>query len=357
MQTELNIKYLSQEDMLRAGCFDMKNAVSVVEKVMLAYAGGRVLYPDKTVQIFDEAVQSRINILPATLLDEGVCGAKWISVFPENPHRFGIQNQSAVILLSSLETGYPIALIEGMLCSSVRTAAVSGVGAKYLARPDSAQIGFIGAGEMAKMHFVALKTVLPGLRTCRVSSRTEAHEQEFIRALSPLYPDVEFLPCRSDYEKAITGADVIVTAISGQAPVLHGAWCKPGAFYTHVGGWEDDDETVFKADKIVCDSWHHLRSRGSPTLTRLYQAGKLHDGDIHGDLPDIVAGRIPGRERPEEFIYFNAVGLSYVDVALGWDFFQRAESFATTLPLQRRGIFDHDLEPAGEAGAFRLKEK
>lgn len=356
MNNSLFIRYLSQEAQLQAGCFDMPNAISVIEKVMIAYTNGRVLYPDKTVQIFDEKLQSRINILPATLLDEGVCGEKWISVFPDNPRRFGSQNQSAVILLSSLETGYPIVFLEGMLCSAIRTAAVSAVAAKYLARPDSAEIGFIGAGEMAKMHFIALKTVLPQLRVCRLSSRTGTREQEFIRQLSPHYPDVQFLSCGRDHEKAIAGADVIVTAISGQEPVLHGAWCKKGTFYTHVGGWEDDEETVFKADKIVCDSWHHLRTRGSPTLTRLYQAGKIHDRDIHGDLPDIVAGRIPGREREDEFIYFNAVGLSYVDVAMGWNFYRRAQDFAVTLPLQQQSIFDHNLESTGTSGVFRLRE-
>lgn len=356
MKNELFIKYLSQEDQLRAGCFDIPNAMDVVEKVLCAYADGRVLYPDKTVQIFDEAIQSRINILPATLLDEQVCGAKWISVFPANPRRFGCQNQSAVILLSSLETGYPMALLEGMLCSSIRTAAVSAVAAKYLARPDSAQIGILGAGEMARMHFAALKTALPELRVCRVASRTEATERDFLDHIAPYYPDVEFVLCKGDYEKAAVGADVLVTAISGQTPVLRGAWCKPGAFYTHVGGWEDDDETVFRADKIVCDSWHHLKGRGSPTLTRLYQAGKLHDEDIYADLPQIAAGRLPGRESDREFIYFNAVGLSYVDVALGYDFFRRAEPLATVLPLQRTGIFDHPLECTGEPGRFRLRE-
>ena len=354
MKNELFIKYLSQEDQLQAGCFDMPNAVSVVENVLRAYENGRVLYPDKTVQIFDQAVQSRINILPATLLDEGVCGAKWISVFPNNPKLLGLQNQSAVILLSSLETGYPIALLEGMLCSSIRTAAVSAVAAKYLARPDSVQIGFLGAGEMARMHFVALKAVLPSLRICRVSSRTEATERDFIDHIAPFYPDVQFIPCKGDYEQAATGSDVLVTAISGQEPVLRGAWCKKGAFYTHVGGWEDDDETVYRADKIVCDSWYHLRHRGSPTLTRLYQAGKLRDEDIYGDLSKIAAGLLPGRESEEEFIYFNAVGLSYVDVALGYDFFRRSEHLAAVLPLQRTGIFDHPLEPAGP-GVFRLK--
>ena len=355
MTDELHIKYLSQEDQLRAGCFDLPHAVDVVEKVLLAYANGRVLYPDKTVQIFDEATQCRTNILPATLLDEKICGMKWISVFPTNPQRYGMPNESAVLLLGSIETGFPLAFMEDLLCSTIRTACVSAVAAKYLARQDAARIGLIGAGEQAKMHFAALKAVLPGLKECRVSSRTAAREDQFIRQLAPLYPDVAFLPCRRDYEAAVREADVIVTAISGQEQVLRGAWVKKGAFYDHVGGLEDDDETVFRADKIVCDNWYHLSHRGSPTLTRLYKAGKLRDGDIYGDLPDIVSGKLPGRRSPEEFVYFNAVGLSYVDVALGYDFFRRAEPLAVTLPLQERSVFAHALEQTAP-GVFRLKE-
>ena len=355
MANKLTVKYLSQEALLRAGCLDMAAAVATAEDAMLAYENGRVLYPDKTVQIFDQELQSRINILPATLLDEKVCGMKWVSVFPGNPHMFGLQNLSAVILLSSTETGFPIAFMEGTLCSNLRTAAVSASAAKRLARADAREIGFIGAGEQAKMHFVGMKTVLPGLKVCRVASRTGEREQEFIRQLSPLYPDVEFIPCQSDYEKAAVGADVIVTAISGQAPLLHGAWCKKGSFYCHVAGWEDDDETALKADKIVCDSWAVVKHR-TQTVSRLYQAGKLRDEDIHADLPDIIAGRKPGRESPEEFIYFNAVGLSFIDVALAWSLFHRAEKFAQVLPMQEDSIFAHPLTPADSQGRFTLRD-
>ena len=352
MPNALNIKYLSQEALLQAGCLDMAAAVRIVEDALTAYENGRVLYPDKTVQIFDEDLQSRINCLPATLLDEKVCGMKWVSVFPGNPHLFGLQNLSAVILLSSIETGFPIAFMEGTLCSNLRTAAVSATGAKYLARPDSEEIGFIGAGEQAKMHLVGMKTVLPGLRKCRVASRTEAREQEFIAQMSPLYPEMEFIPCHSDYEKAAVGADVIVTAISGQEPLLHGAWCKKGAFYCHVAGWEDDDDTALKADKIVCDSWAVVKHR-TQTISRLYKAGKLRDEDIHADLVDIIAGRKPGRERDDEFIYFNAVGLSFIDVALSWALFRKAEHLAVTLPMQTDSIFAHPLTGDGR-GAFRF---
>jgi len=351
MANTMNMQYLSQEDIIKAGCFDLENAVSVVEGALRAYDAGRILYPDKTVQIFDEETQSRINCLPATLLDKKVCGMKWVSVFPANPS-VGLQNVSAVILLSSIETGFPIAFMEGTLCSNMRTAAVSATAAKYLARKDSKEIGFIGAGEQAKMHFVALKAVLPSLSVCRVSSRTEEREQTFIRDLRKLYPDVEFVACHSSYEMAATGADIIVTAISGQAPLLHGAWIKKGAFYTHVAGWEDDDETVLKADKIVCDCWQVVKHRAQ-TLSRMYKAGTLHDEDIYCDLPDLVTGKVPGRESDDEFIYFNAVGLSYVDVSLAYDVYEKCQGkTGRTLPLQDKALFSHDLRPTGKDGTF-----
>ena len=354
MANTMTIKYLSQEDQLKAGCLDMPMVIQVVEQALLAHRDGRVLFPDKTVQIFDEALQSRINCLPATMLDDKICGMKWVSVFPGNPSFFGLQNLSAVVLLSSIETGFPIAFMEGTLCSNIRTAAVSATGAKYLARKDSREIGFIGAGEQARMHLVGMKTVLPELKVCRVSSRTEAREQEFIAQMSPLFPDMEFIPCHSSYETAARGADVIVTAISGQEPLLKGAWCKPGAFYCHVAGWEDDDDTALKADKIVCDSWETVKHR-SQTISRLYQAGKLKDEDIYADLGEIIVGAVPGRERADEFIYFNAVGLSFLDVAIATALFKKAEPLATTLPMQSDSIFSHALTPGNHPGAFRLE--
>jgi len=353
MANTMTIKYLSQEDQLKAGCLDMELAVRVVESALLAHRGGRTLFPDKTVQIFDEGLQSRINCLPATILDEKVCGMKWVSVFPGNPGMFGLQNLSAVLLLSSIETGFPIAFMEGTLCSNLRTAAVSATGAKYLARKNSREIGFIGAGEQAKMHLIGMKTVLPELKICRVSSRTEAREQEFIAQMSRLYPDMEFIPCRSNYEKAAVGADVIVTAISGQEPILKGAWCKEGAFYCHVAGWEDDDDTALKANKIVCDSWETVKHR-SQTISRLYQARKLKDEDIYADLVEIIAGCVPGRERDDEFIYFNAVGLSFLDVAIANTLFKKAESYATILSMQEDSIFSHSLKSGDHPGSFFL---
>ncbi len=92
----VSFTYLSQEDLLEAGCFDLRMAMEVAEKTMLAYEDHRILFPEKIVQIFDPVAQDRINCLPATLLDEKICGAKWVSVFPRNPKLHDVQNLSAI---------------------------------------------------------------------------------------------------------------------------------------------------------------------------------------------------------------------------------------------------------------------
>ena len=148
--SQIETLFLSQEDLLRAGCLDMGMAMEAAERAMLAFQAKEILFPDKIVQIFNEDTQARINCLPATLLNERVCGVKWVSVFPENPEIHGVQNLSAVIILSEIEKGFPIALLEGTLCSNMRVGAMGGIAAKHFARPDSRSIAFIGAGEQAK---------------------------------------------------------------------------------------------------------------------------------------------------------------------------------------------------------------
>ena len=137
---------------------------------MLAFDQGDVIFPEKIVQIFNDETQERINCLPATFRSRKICGVKWVSVFPPNPVRYGLQNLSAVIILSEIEHGFPIAFMEGTLCSNIRVGTMGAIAAKYLARTDSKSIGFIGAGEQAKMHLIAMKTAVPSLEVCRVGA-------------------------------------------------------------------------------------------------------------------------------------------------------------------------------------------
>lgn len=338
----VNFTYLSQEDLLDSGCFDLQMVIEVAEKTMLAFEDHRILFPEKIVQIFDPVAQDRINCLPATLLDEKICGAKWVSVFPRNPKRHGVQNLSAIFVLSEIEKGFPVAVMDGTLASNMRVAAMGGIAAKHLARKDSQSIGFIGAGEQAKMHLLAMKAVRPSLKECRVSAKTVEEENQFIKELSPLLSDMTFTGTKTVARDAMVGADILVTATSAQAPLLKADWMKPGAFYSHIGGWEDEYNVALQCDKIVCDDWETVTHR-TQTLSKMYAEGLLSHNDIYADLHELVSGHKIGRETDDERTYFNAVGLSYVDVAIALAMFKRAESsgIGQSLNLQETMVFEH----------------
>ena len=343
-KTEIKYLSLSQEDLIQAGAFDLQMAMKALQDGLFKFKDNRILFPDKIVQIFNEETQERINCLPATLLDENVCGMKWVSVFPPNPRRFGVQNLSAIIVLSEIEKGFPICVMDGTLCSNMRVAAMGATAADVLARKDAESIGFIGAGEQAKMHLLGMKSVRPGLKICRVAAISTAEEEAFIRDLSPLMPDMEFVACNTVLKDAITDSDIIVTATSAQAPLLKAEWIKKGAFYSHIGGWEDEYDVVKMANKIVCDDWETVKHR-TQTVSRCYKDGIISDADIYGNLIDILAGEKPGRENDEEFIYFDAVGLAYVDVSIAHAMYERAKSAGagTWSYLQENMIFEKDL--------------
>jgi ornithine cyclodeaminase/alanine dehydrogenase-like protein (mu-crystallin family) len=339
----VSFTYLSQEDLLEAGCFDLRMAIEVAEKTMIAYEDQRILFPEKIVQIFDQATQNRINCLPATLLDEQICGAKWVSVFPRNPKLHGVQNLSAIFVLSEIEKGFPVAVMEGTLASNMRVAAMGAIAAKHLARKDSQSIGFIGAGEQAKMHLLGMKVVRPSLKECRISAKTVEEEQQFIDELTPLLPDMAFISANTVARDAMNDADILVTATSAQAPLLKAEWMKAGAFYSHIGGWEDEYKVAQQCDKIVCDDWDTVTHR-TQTLSKMYAEGLLSHSDIHADLHELVSGHKPGRESEDERTYFNAVGLAYVDVAIALTMFKRAESahIGQPLNLQETMVFEHE---------------
>jgi ornithine cyclodeaminase/alanine dehydrogenase-like protein (mu-crystallin family) len=327
---------------LGAGCLDIRMSMEAAEEALDAYHRGDVIFPDKIVQIFNDETQERINCLPATFKSKKICGMKWVSVFPPNPVKHGVQNLSAVIILSEIETGFPIAVMEGTLCSNVRVGTMGALAAKYLARPDSETIGFIGAGEQSKMHLIAMKTAVGSLRRCRVAAKYQSEEDEFVRQMSAILPEMEFEAAGTDLAKAVDGADIIVTATSAQAPLLQAAWVKPGAFYSHVGGWEDEYAVAKSCEKIVCDDWETVKHR-TQTLSRMYKDGALADADIHANLVELVSGDKPGRQTPQERIYFNAVGLAYVDVAIAVAMFQRASEagLGQDLQIQHEMIFEH----------------
>ncbi|MBQ9883255.1 MAG: ornithine cyclodeaminase family protein [Bacteroidaceae bacterium] len=310
--SRINIKVISQEEVFLIFEKAIDSVIDLVEDAFRKYESNNVIFPDKISQIFDQSSQNRINCMPATLLDERVCGLKWVSVFPTNAIK-GVQNVTGAMILSEIETGFPIAFIDGTYCTKLRTSAVGCVAAKYLAPSVIEKIGIIGGGEEAKMHFALLKHFYPSIKECRVSSRSFETEKKFIDTFKDIVNDVNFVACEGSSKMCAEDVDIIITAISGQAPVLKASDITKGCLYIHVGGWEDEYGVALKADKIVCDDWEASKHR-TQTICRMYKNGLLSDSDIYANLSDLILNKKKSRENDEEFIYFNSVGLSFIDL-------------------------------------------
>lgn len=297
--------------------------LELIERAFDEKMKGNILLPDKISQVFDQATQNRINCLPATLLSQRVSGVKWVSVFPTNAEK-DLLNVTGVMLLSSIDTGYPLAMIDGTYATALRTSAIGAIAAKYLSKVNSETIGFIGSGEQARMHFRMISLVR-NLKTCYVSSRNITSEKGFVDSLKEDYPEVEFILCNGNHGKATQMADIIVTAVSSQQPLLKAEYLKKGATYIHVGGWEDEYAVALKADKIVCDDWESVKHR-TQTLSKMYYEGLLKDEDIYGNLDQVISGKLAGRESEDEIIYFNSVGLAFIDVMFAYEIYEQCKA-------------------------------
>ena len=308
--------YLSDADVLAAGA-DMTLAVTAVEEVLALHARNEVNLPSKVILDLDERRHGRINAMPAYVGGAvKMCGLKWIAGFPNNPVRENLPRAHALIVLNDSQTGLPLAIMEATRISALRTGAVTGVGARYLARPASATVGLIGAGVQARTQLEALQTVLAGLTAVRIFDvRREAAEQ-FAAWAGERWPGLDVVVAE-DAEQAVREADCLVTATVADEPIVKAAWLAPGVFFAHVGSYQEEEEAVIlEADKVVVDVWEEVLHRRTPLLAQMYEAGKIDASRIHADIGAIVTGDKPGRETEDERIFFSPLGLGSEDVAL-----------------------------------------
>jgi len=146
--------------MIVAGGLDMRTCLDAVERAFKLLAVGEVKVPNKIVLELppSEQERGRINGLAAYIGgDWEVAGIKWIPSFPKNPREHGLPRASALLTLNNTNTGTPLAVMDGTIISAMRTGAMGGLGAKYLARKDSEVAALIGLGVQARTQAMALK--------------------------------------------------------------------------------------------------------------------------------------------------------------------------------------------------------
>lgn len=158
---------------------------------------------------------------------------------------FGLPRGSEVYVLNDPETKVPIAIMDGTLISAIRTGAVTGVCAKYMAPSRSKTVGLFGAGPQCKTQLMALKVSLPQLEKAYVYDLSRERAEKFAaEMLQKLNMDVQ--AAASDRLATIESGDILVTATTATEPIIHGAEIKKGVYVAHLGNNEVDEELILR---------------------------------------------------------------------------------------------------------------
>ena len=286
----------------------MADLIGWMETALAAFSSGRVAQPVRTVLEMGEA--AFFGVMPGYLRDSRVLGAKLVAVVEANARR-GMPTHRACIVLHDGETGAPAALLDGRLITEMRTAAVSAVSVRRLARAEASVLAILGSGVQARSHLAALSLVRD-FREVRAWSPTAANLARFA-AQSAGRVDA----CDSA-EEAVRGSDVIVLATASTAPVVDNDWVADGAHVVSVGACrpshrEMDPKLVARARLMVDSKDAAFRESGDVILGM--RDGLFGPDHVAAELGEVIAGRVAGRTSPEQVTVFKSLGLAVEDLA------------------------------------------
>ncbi len=303
----------------------MTECIELMADALAALAREEVYQPLRTIVRPPEAC-GLLGLMPAYRTGEqGAFGLKAICVFPENPAKGKDAHQGAVMLFSR-ETGELLALMNASEITAIRTAAISAVATRLLAREDAQQLGIIGAGVQARTHLAALGAVR-AIRHARVAARNIEHAQQLVREMQP---KVGF-PIESvgTNEEAVRGADVIVTATSSLEPVINRDWISPGAHInaigTHSPNSREIDSATMAVARIFTDRRESALNEAGDYLLAAKE-GLITPENILGEIGELLIGRKTGRTSATEITLFKSLGLAIEDVVSADYLYQKAKS-------------------------------
>jgi ornithine cyclodeaminase/alanine dehydrogenase-like protein (mu-crystallin family) len=242
----------------------------------------------------------------------GFLGVKIVSVFPENDAK-GLPRVLGTYLLMDGATGAPLATLDGTRLTLWRTAAASALAARYLARDDASRMVMVGAGALAP-HLIRVHMSQRPIREIAIWSR---RAEAAIRLAESLAAEGLPVSATEDLERAVRDADLVSCATLATAPLVKGAWLKPGAHLDLVGAFkpgmrEADDEALQRAAVYV--DTPAAKTEGGDVASAL-QSEAIKDHHIRGDLSALSRGQVRSRESPDQLTVFKSVGTALADLA------------------------------------------
>lgn len=310
---------LNEQD--QQSLLDMKEVIDEVANSLKAFSEGKTDTPLRYVLPINEG--NRYLVMPALSDDLKVVGIKTVTFAPDNPKK-GKKTITGSVLLSDYETGETLAVLDGSYLTKIRTGAISGVATKYLAREDAKTLCVIGSGDQAQGLIAAVMAVR-NIDTIHFSSRTKENAERLAQEVANNY-NVS-TKVFEEADDAMEEADVVVTATNSNHPVYSHS-LHPGVHLNAVGSFKPDmqelpSESMLVANKIVVESVEAAMEE-TGDLKVPQEEGIITKDSLHGELGDIVAGKVSGREDDKEVTLFKSVGLAIVDIVVANYFYKKA---------------------------------
>ena len=294
------------EDAVRA-LLRMDELIPAMATALADLSRGKVVQPMRVMMpVGDHG--GFLGLMPAY---GGALGAKLVTFYPNNQ---GVPTHHALILLFRPETGEPLVTMDGRLITEMRTAAVSAVATKLLARPEASVLAIIGSGVQARSHLEAMRLVR-AFREIRVWSPRNAGA--FARQFG--------VHAAGSAAEAVRGADVVVVATTSQVPVLRGEWLSPGTHINAVGAprptWRELDDAILRTARIYVES-REAATRESGDI--------IAAGRVDAEIGEVVTGAMRGRESAGELTLFKSVGVAVEDVVTADLVYRKARASSAT---------------------------
>jgi ornithine cyclodeaminase/alanine dehydrogenase-like protein (mu-crystallin family) len=300
----------------------MDECIEVMADALAALARGDALLPVRSSMALPDAAGFLLT-MPALLTRQHALGLKVLTVFPGNGGTPFAAHQG-VVLLFEPEHGNLRAILDAGEITAIRTAAVSGLATRLLAREDAVELAILGSGAQAHAHLQAMGLVRP-LHRVRVWSRNPAHARVFAEreAVGRPFP----IETAATADEAVLDAGIICTVTSSTEPVLRGASVAAGTHINAVGASRPNarelDTTAVSAARLFVDQREAaLREAGDFLIPR--QEGAIGDEHIRGELGELVLNPALGRQSAGEITLFKSLGLAVEDTAAAQYVYSRA---------------------------------
>lgn len=318
----------------------MGECMDVMAEALKALARGEAILPLRPILWLPEKVGA-LGMMPSYLGNINAVGLKVITVFPGN-HGTQYDSHQGAVLLFETTHGRLLSIMDASATTAIRTAAVSGVATRLLARTDAKSLAILGSGVQAKTHLAAMIEAR-AITSVRIWSRNAEHAQHFAERESRRHE----IPVTSavTVEEAVTGAEIICTTTAAREPILNGDWIAPGAHINAVGSSvpftrELDTVAVRNARLYVDRRESTLNEAGDFLLAK--KEGAIGDDHIVGEIGELLLNTVDGRRNANEITLFKSLGLAVEDLAAANHIYKKAVEAGAGVFVELGGERDDD---------------